>query len=129
MNPTLPMAEYASMRLRLDCAMATTLPNTSDNTASGASMSCQVAPTLPMPWASNRNANANDAIFGSVDRNSVTAVGAPLYTSGTHMWNGTAPNLKATATTMNTRPRMTPALGSPITLTASSSRLSVPLSP
>jgi beta-mannanase len=30
-----------------------------------------------------------------VPTNRVTAViGAPWYTSGTHMWNGTAPNLK-----------------------------------
>ena len=78
MKPTLPMAEYASMRLRLLCAMATTLPNTIDNTASGASMSCHVAPTLPMPCASRRNASANEAIFGKVDRNSVTPVGAPV---------------------------------------------------
>ena len=69
-----------------------------------------------MPCASNRNASANDAILGTVDRNSVTPVGAPVYTSGTHMWNGTAPNLNATATTRNTRPRITPRLGSPVAI-------------
>src|SRR5688572_8510501 len=106
MNPTLPMAEYASMRFRLDCAMAMMLPNTIESTASGASMSCQVSPMPPRPCASSRNANANEAILGTVDRNSVTAVGAPEYTSGTHMWNGTAPNLNATPTTMNTTPRI-----------------------
>ena len=57
--------------------MAMTLPNTIDSTASGASISCHDAPTLPMPCASSRNASANEAIFGAVDRNSVTAVGAP----------------------------------------------------
>src|SRR6185295_19605088 len=129
MNPTLPMAEYASRRFRLVCAMATMLPNTIDNTASGASISCQVLPTLPMPCASRRNAKANEAILGTVDRNSVTPVGAPEYTSGTHMWNGTAPNLNAIATTMNTRPRIIPRLGSPTALSARSSRFSVPLSP
>ena len=33
--------------------------------------------------------------------NRLTGVGAPSYTSGTHMWHGTAPSLNATT---NTRP-------------------------
>ena len=35
MKPTCEIAEYASMRLRLVCAIATRLPTTSDSTASG----------------------------------------------------------------------------------------------
>jgi hypothetical protein len=42
------------------------------------------------------------ASLGAEARNSVIAVGAPWYTSGTHMWKGTAPSLKPTPTTMNT---------------------------
>src|SRR5690606_41982358 len=34
----------------------------------------------------------------------LTEVGAPWYTSGTHMWNGTAPSLNARPATTNTRP-------------------------
>ena len=48
---------------------------------------------------------ANAASFGAVPMNSVIAVGAPSYTSGTHMWYGTAPSLKAIAETTNTRPK------------------------
>ena len=105
------------------------MPNTIDNTASGASMSCHAAPTLPMPCASSRNANANDAIFGTVDRNNVTAVGAPLYTSGTHMWNGTAPYLKSFATSMTDTARMNPSPGSAPICADSKPRSSVPLMP
>ena len=60
---------------------------------------------------------------------SVTLVGAPSYTSGSHMWKGTAPSLKATATTMNTRPMMTPSEDGALRRTAISPRSSVPVSP
>ena len=46
----------------------------------------------------------NAAILGAVAMNRVTGVGAPSYTSGTHMWKGTAPSLNATPTTTNTSP-------------------------
>src|SRR6478735_6825363 len=46
----------------------------------------------------------NAAIFGAEPMNNVIGVGAPWYTSGSHMWNGAAPNLKAMPATMNTRP-------------------------
>ena len=48
--------------------------------------------------------NANAASFGAVPISSVTAVGAPSYTSGTHMWYGTAPSLNAMPETTNTSP-------------------------
>jgi len=51
------------------------------------------------------------------------------YTSGNHIWNGTAPSLKATATTMNTSPRMTPRLEGECSFTAISSRFNVPVRP
>ena len=47
---------------------------------------------------------ANAASFGAPATSRVTTVGAPSYTSGIHMWNGTAPSLKARPATMNTRP-------------------------
>ena len=37
--------------------------------------------------------------LGPADMNAVTGVGAPSYTSGTHMWNGTAATLKPKLTT------------------------------
>ena len=33
---------------------------------------------------------ANEAAFEPTERNAVIGVGAPSYTSGAHMWNGTA---------------------------------------
>ena len=53
-----------------------------------------------------RTSMANDAAFDPTERNAVTGVGAPSYTSGAHMWNGTAAILKpmpaATRTTAST---------------------------
>ncbi len=42
MKPTCEIVEYASMRLRFVCAIATTLPISIDSTASAISMSCQL---------------------------------------------------------------------------------------
>src|SRR3954465_12971041 len=42
---------------------------------------------------------AHDAAFEPTDRNAVIGVGAPSYTSGAHMWNGTAAILNPTPAT------------------------------
>ena len=77
MKPTCEIVEYASMRLRFVCAIATTLPMSSDSTASAISMSCQLATIASRPSASTRIASTNEAIFGAEPMNSVTGVGAP----------------------------------------------------
>ena len=41
-----------------------------------------------------RSSIANDAAFEPTERKPVMGVGAPSYTSGAHMWNGTAAILK-----------------------------------
>ena len=92
------------MRLTLVWAMAATLPSTSDSTARAASITCHRSPTAGRPSTRIRIASASAPSFGAVPTYRVTAVGAPWYTSGTHMWNGTAPNLKATPATRNARP-------------------------
>jgi len=51
-----------------------------------------------------RKIKAHIAIFGVIMKNAVTAVGAPSYTSGVHMWNGTALILNKNATNMNNNP-------------------------
>src|SRR5690606_4795055 len=43
---------------------------------------------------SMRASRAMPAIFGAVERNAVTAVGAPWYTSGAQKWKGTKESLK-----------------------------------
>ena len=58
-------------------------------------MPCQsIAAPCSAP-ASMRSVIANAASFGAVPISSVIAVGAPSYTSGTHMWYGTTPSLNA----------------------------------
>jgi hypothetical protein len=37
---------------------------------------------------------AKPAAFEPTDKNAVIGIGAPWYTSGTHMWNGAAATLK-----------------------------------
>ena len=72
------MVEYASMRLRFVCAIATTLPTISVSTASAREHLLPVAPPrCPGRAPSRRNASAKYAIFGAVPMNSVTLVGAP----------------------------------------------------
>ena len=51
--------------------------------------------------------NAIVAIFGVIAKYAVTDVGAPSYTSGVHIWNGTALILKRRATGMNGKPIVT----------------------
>jgi hypothetical protein len=77
MKPTCEIVEYASMRLRFVCAMATTLPISIDSTDSAISMSCQLATIASRPSASTRIASTNEAIFGAEPMNNVTGVGAP----------------------------------------------------
>ena len=48
------------------------------------------------------------ATFGAVAKKAAIGVGAPSYTSGVHMWNGTAETLKARPEIRNTRPKSSP---------------------
>ena len=47
---------------------------------------------------------ANAAVLTAAAMNPVTGDGAPWYTSGVHMWNGTAPTLNANPTSINASP-------------------------
>ena len=48
------------------------------------------------------------ATFGSIAKNKVTEVGDPWYTSGAHMWKGTAEILNAKPTKIKTMPKVKP---------------------
>ena len=50
----------------------------------------------------------NAAIFGSIAKNIVTEVGEPWYTSGAHMWKGTAEILNDKPTKTKTIPKVKP---------------------
>src|SRR5580765_3172020 len=82
-----------------DCVTAATLPAvivTIDRTQKSTRQS-----TLDpgSPSRKIRSSIANDAAFEPTDRNAVIGVGAPSYTSGAHMWNGTAAILNPTPAT------------------------------
>jgi hypothetical protein len=51
-----------------------------------------------------RSSAANAATFVADAMNAVTGVGAPWYTSGVHMWNGTAATLNPRPTSSSTIP-------------------------
>src|SRR6266851_6570189 len=110
--PTCEIVEYASMRLMLLCAMATMLPMAIDSTESTTSIWLQSPCEPAKASGSNRMASANAASFEAVPMNTVTLVGEPSYTSGIHMWKGTAPNLNPMPTMRkampNTRPMLSP---------------------
>ena len=48
------------------------------------------------------------ATFGAVENSAVMGVGAPSYTSGVHIWNGTAEILKMRPAMKNTIPNIRP---------------------
>src|ERR1700679_3505519 len=98
------------MRLRLLCAMATILPMAIDNTASTTNIWLQSGCEPARASGNKRMASANAASFEAVPMNTVTQVGDPSYTSGIHMWNGTAPNLNPIPTMRNAIPNTSPTL-------------------
>src|ERR1700730_13174260 len=51
-----------------------------------------------------RSSAANPATLVADDMKAVTGVGAPWYTSGVHMWNGTAATLNPRPTSNNAKP-------------------------
>ena len=65
------------MRLRFDCAMATTLPRVIVSAASTHSTAVQSAWTARTPERSSRTSTANTAAFDPVAMSAVTLVGAP----------------------------------------------------
>ena len=95
------------------CGMASRLPSVMVRALMTASM-------MPQSWlrevgwmkpvTRKRSRMLKPAILLAVERYSVTGVGAPSYTSGAHMWKGTAAILKLKPATTSTSPKMSPAL-------------------
>ena len=112
--------------------MAMKLPARMDSTAINMIIVLHVSCRPPRPSTSTRNSMASAASLGAVARYSVTGVRAPSYTSGSHMWNGTAPNLNAMPTIMNARPNHSGRLfkpGSALSAAAISWNCSEPVTP
>src|SRR4029434_10348248 len=95
------MAEYASMRLRFDWASATTLPIVIVSAAIPHSSADQSAWAPRSATTSTRMSAAKAAALDPVAMNEVIVVGAPWYTSGAHMWNGTAEILNPNPPTLS----------------------------
>src|SRR3569623_222810 len=100
-KPMCEMVEYASMRLRLPWAMATTLPTAIDSTASMINMPCHWSCKPPRLSASSLISMAKAGILGAVLMYSVTGVAAPCRSTCGYPTSITAPSLKATPTMMN----------------------------
>src|SRR4030095_5507065 len=94
------MEEYASMRLRFDWARATTLPIVIVSAAIPHSSADQWAWPPRSATTSTRMSAAKAAALDPVAMNEVIVVGAPWYTSGAHMWNGTDEILNPKPTSM-----------------------------
>ena len=95
------------MRLRFDWAIATTLPTVIVTTATAHSSTLQSGCAALRATVSTRISAANAAAFEPVAMRAVTEVGAPSYTSGAHMWNGTDEILKPKPTRSRPTPIVT----------------------
>src|SRR5439155_4233752 len=98
MNPACATLEYASIRLMSDCAIASTEPTSIVAAESPITKGCQSHASGLNAVSNTRMSAANAATFVAADMKAVTAVGAPWYASGAHMWNGTAATLNANPT-------------------------------
>src|SRR5438067_13778481 len=86
------------MRLTSVCTTASTEPTTRLSTASAQMTGCQSTCELPNAEYATRRSAAKPAALAAAAMNPVTGVGEPWYTSGVHMWNGTAATLKPSPT-------------------------------
>src|SRR2546421_2310654 len=101
------------MRLTSFWTMATTLPTASDSMARAPIAGRQSSLNNGNATVNTRSNAANPATLVADDMNAVTGVGAPWYTSGVHMWNGTA-------ATLNPRPTSSSAIATISTPSCSS---------
>src|SRR5215210_1565996 len=107
------MLEYASIRLMLLCAIASRLPTVMVSNASAQNTAVHTPGISPKATSNTRSRTAKPAAFDATDRYAVTVVGAPSYTSGVHIWNGTAEILKPKPATTIATAIMTAGVGAP----------------
>ena len=118
------------MRLRFDCVSAARLPTVMVTIASASNSRRQSALIDGTPSRKIRSSIANAAALDPTDKNAVTGVGAPSYTSGAHIWNGTAAILNPMpATTRMTARTSRGSRGWPANTVAMTRRFVVPDSP
>ncbi len=91
--PPCAMLEYASIRFTFVCPSAMRLATTMVIAASHHRIGIQSSYAASKATTKTRRNATNAAAFTADDMNAVTGAGAPSYTSGVHMWNGTAETL------------------------------------
>src|ERR1019366_5281275 len=104
MKPTWLMDEYAIIRFTSRCMRATTAPTSRLSTASAQMIGCQSARTVPKDETNTRSKAAKAPALATAAMNPATGDGEPSYTSGDHMWNGTAAILNPKPTSSRARP-------------------------
>ena len=90
----------------LVCPMAATAPKSIEAIDKKIMIICHWSIKFKKGTYKNLINTVNAAIFGTIVKNNVTEVGDPSYTSGAHIWNGTAEILNANPTSMNTIPNV-----------------------
>src|SRR3954471_932848 len=108
--------------------MAANDPSTIEAIATNTTICCHCE-TMPGKAVSATRVNtASAATFGAEAKNAVTGVGAPSYTSGVHMWNGTADTLKQRPASRKTKPKTRPTFET-VAADAIPAKLTVPVKP
>src|SRR6476646_4504917 len=104
------MEEYAIRRLKLRWPMAAKEPSAIEAIETNTTICCHSCTMPGKAVTAARTKMEIAATFGAAAKNAVTGVGAPSYTSGVHIWNGTAEILKQKPTNRNTSPNTRPML-------------------
>ena len=92
------------------CWMATRLPSVIVRAARITKSGCQLATAGRKAVLNKRKSSAKPAAFDATAMKAVMGVGAPSYTSGVHMWKGTAATLNPSPAVTSTRPTSKPVL-------------------
>ena len=104
MKPTWLMDEYAIIRLTSRWVSATTAPNARLKMARTHTTGRQSACTVGNEVTKIRSRAANAPALATAAINPATGDGDPSYTSGDHMWNGTAATLNPKPTRSSASP-------------------------
>src|ERR1700712_4320942 len=92
----------------LVCPIAASAPSSIDAIDTITTRICHAPTSDANDVPITRSSSDIAATLGAVAKNTVTGVGAPSYTSGVHIWNGTAETLNASPTSTNTMPTTKP---------------------
>src|SRR5210317_506618 len=104
--PICPIELYAISLFIFFCPIAAIAPNSIEAIDKNTKIICHWSINSKKGTYKNLINTVKAAIFGTIVKNSVTVVGEPSYTSGAHIWNGTAEILKAKPTKINTIPKV-----------------------